>query len=126
MAISQGRPKQRANGGKYKAYRKKKQHELGRLPVQTRIAESKMREVRTLGGNVKQKMLNCDILNLYDPKTKKCSKAKIISVQENSADRHFVRRNIMTLGAIVVTDKGRAKITNRPGQEGAINAIAIE
>ncbi|MCD6558125.1 MAG: 30S ribosomal protein S8e, partial [Candidatus Aenigmarchaeota archaeon] len=38
----------------------------------------------------------------------------------------FVRRNIITKGAIIMTEDGRAVVTNRPGQEGVINAKLIE
>jgi len=31
----------------------------------------------------------------------------------------------MTKGTIIKTDKGAARITNRPGQEGCINAVLI-
>jgi len=59
-------------------------------------------------------------------RTKKYSKVKIKNVVENPANRHFVRRNILTKGTVVDTDKGKAKITNRPGQEGSINAVLVE
>ena len=65
-------------------------------------------------------------MSLYDPKAKKCSKATIKNVSGNPANRHFVRRNIITKGAVVETDKGKARITSRPGQEGTINAVLIE
>ena len=48
------------------------------------------------------------------------------TVSENTADRHFVRHNIITKGAIVMTSKGKAKVTNRPGQEGIINAVLVK
>ena len=53
------------------------------------------------------------------------SKTEIISVVENPANIHYVRRNIMTKGAIIETELGKAKITSRPGQTGTINAILI-
>ena len=58
--------------------------------------------------------------------TGKYAKAKIISVVETPANRHFVRRNIMTKGCTIQTDKGRAVVTNRPGQEGTINAVLVD
>jgi len=47
-------------------------------------------------------------------------------VLENPANRHFVRRNILTKGTIIETVKGKAKITGRPGQEGMVNAVLIK
>ena len=46
-------------------------------------------------------------------------------VVENKANKDFVRMNILTKGAIIETDLGKAKITSRPGQSGSINAILI-
>ena len=46
-------------------------------------------------------------------------------VVENPANRHFVRRNIMTKGTVIETEKGKARITSRPGQDGTINAVLI-
>jgi len=56
----------------------------------------------------------------------KYKQAKIISVEENPADSHFVRRNIITKGALIQTDLGKAVVTSRPGQTGVINAKLIE
>ena len=64
-------------------------------------------------------------VNLMDPATKKCSKAKIVNVTENPANRHYVRRNILTKGTTVKTEKGDAIITSRPGQDGVVNAVLI-
>ena len=36
------------------------------------------------------------------------------------ANRHYVRRNILTKGTVITTDKGNAVITSRPGQEARI------
>ncbi|MEK6949175.1 MAG: 30S ribosomal protein S8e, partial [Nanoarchaeota archaeon] len=49
----------------------------------------------------------------------------IKTISGNPANRHFVRRNIMTKGAIIETEKGKARITSRPGQDGAVNAVLI-
>ncbi len=60
-----------------------------------------------------------------DPNTKKVMKAKILSVEENKANRHYERMNILTKGAIVKTDKGDAKITSRPSQDGIVNGVLV-
>ena len=44
---------------------------------------------------------------------------------DSPANRHFIRRNIMTKGIIIETDKGKAKITSRPDQDGIVNAVLI-
>ncbi len=52
-------------------------------------------------------------------------KTEIITVKENSANIHYVRRNIMNKGAIIDTKLGKAKITSRPGQNGVIQAVLL-
>ncbi len=126
MVLSQQRSKRSPTGSRYIAARKKKQFELGGNPVNTKVGERKTRSTRTIGGNRKYKTLSEQTVLLSDPKTKKTEKVKIKSVLENSANRHFVRRNILTKGAVVETDKGKAKITSRPGQEGSISAVLVQ
>lgn len=125
MVVTQSRSKRKESGGRYIAARKKRKHAIGRTPTLTRVGEKELRKVRTKGGAAKTKSLRLDEANVFDPKTKKYSKAKIKSVMENPANRHYVRRNIITKGAVIDTEKGKAKVTSRPGQEGTINAVLI-
>lgn len=125
MAISQRRSKRSATSSRYKKNRSKKLSEQGRAPSLTKVDERKLKVIRILGGNHKQILLRDNFVNLLDKKTKKYSKTKIISVVETPANRHFMRRNIMTKGCIIQTEKGKAVITNRPGQEGTINAVLV-
>jgi small subunit ribosomal protein S8e len=124
MAITQKRPKRKVSGGRYISYRKKRGFELGRIPTFTKLGEKSLRFLRTMGGHQKTIQLQQDTINLTD-KEGKTSKVKIKAVLENPANRHFVRRNILTRGTIIDTEKGKAKITSRPGQEGSINATLI-
>lgn len=125
MAISKLRPKRKISGGRYIDYRKKKSRDLGRQPSFTKIGEVKSREIKTRSGNHKFSLLSVNIVNVYDKKTKKYVKAKIQTIVENTANRHFIRRNILTKGAVIETDKGKARVTNRPGQENSVNAVLI-
>jgi small subunit ribosomal protein S8e len=126
MAIDQSRSRLKSSGSRYIAFRKKRKSDLGSVPTLPKVGVTKTRTERTLGGNKRVRILEGNIANILNPKTKKCVKAKIVSVVENPANRHFVRRNIMTKGTIIETDKGRAKITSRPGQEATINAVLLE
>ncbi|MBN1156725.1 30S ribosomal protein S8e [Candidatus Woesearchaeota archaeon] len=126
MAISQAKAKKSQTGSRYHPYRKKRLHETGRLPTLTKLEEKKITETREMGGYIKYRLLSHNIANVFDPKSKKHSHSKIITITDNPANRHFVRRNIMTKGAIIQTEKGKARITNRPGQEGQINAVLIQ
>lgn len=125
MAVTQSRPKRKESGGRYRAYRKKKQYELGRLPSLTKVEKRRIVGIRTMGNNQKMRLLSTDIANVFDPKTKKYQQVKIKTILENPANRHYVRRNIMTKGSVIDTELGKAKITSRPGQDGTVNAVLV-
>ena len=126
MAIQQSRSKRKITGGRYRSYRKKRLYELGNLPRLTTLGERKLRLLEGKFNKSKNILLSDNIANVYNPKTRKYLKSKIITMVDNTANRNFVRRNIMTKGAIIKTELGNAKITSRPGQEGTINAVLIE
>jgi len=126
MVVTQRRSYKKPSGARYIPSRGKRKYEKGRLPTMTKLGEAKKKQLRTRGGSKNTVLLQANTINLLDPKTKKYSKVKIKNVVENPANRHFVRRNILTKGTVVDTDKGKAKITNRPGQEGSINAVLVE
>ena len=126
MAISQERSKKKVSGSRYISLRKKKKFELGRDPTSSKLGKRKTKLIRTKSGKRKEITMYSDKVNIINPKTKKSKIVKIKNVIENSANRHFVRRNILTKGTIVETEIGKAKISSRPGQEGSLNAILIK
>lgn len=113
------------SGGRKKEHRGKKLYERGNHPSLPSIAKVEKEDLRMKGGGRKIHLLSSDVVNLLDAKTKKYQKATIKIVTANTANRHFVRRNILTKGAVIETDKGKAKIINRPGQEGQVIAVLI-
>lgn len=125
MVITQSRSKRSSTGARYRAYRKKKLYDKGSEPTNTKIGVTKLKKVRVLGGHEKVKVFLSEVANVLDPKTKTYSKAKIKAVLENPANRHFVRRNIITKGAVIDTEKGKAKVISRPGQDGTVNAVLV-
>lgn len=125
MVIIQSRSKRRPTGARYHAYRKKKLYDKGSEPSNTKIGATRLKKVRGLGGNKKVKVFLSEVANVLDPKTKTYSKSKIKAVLENPANRHFVRRNIITKGAVIDTENGKAKVTSRPGQNGSVNAVLV-
>ncbi|MBT3866017.1 30S ribosomal protein S8e [Candidatus Woesearchaeota archaeon] len=126
MATAQSRSKRKPTGGRYVPMRTKRLRELARLPTLTRVGERLIKTLRKRGGKTKTISVTDTTANIFDPKTKKYSKVKIEQVIENPANRHFVRRNILTRGTIIKTSKGNAKILSRPGQEGVVNAIFVK
>ncbi len=116
--------KTKKTGKKIKKSSKKFRKQRGRDYLPAKIGGLKVRPKRTRGGAEKQIILSSDIANVAIKNVYK--KAKILTVAENPADSQFVRRNIITKGAIIDTDLGKARVTSRPGQNGIINAILIE
>tara|TARA_Y100000310_G_scaffold287391_1_gene312262 strand:+ start:410 stop:787 length:378 start_codon:yes stop_codon:yes gene_type:complete len=125
MAISQERPRRKVSGSRYVALRKKKLAQLGRDPTFTKVGEKKVKSLRVKGGHRKDILYSDKFVNVFDPKSKKYKKVEIKTVVENPANRHFVRRNILTKGTVVETELGKAKIVSRPGQESVLNGILI-
>ncbi len=125
MARSQERSRRKPSGGRYKRLTKVLK-QLAGIPTLTKIEKLRIKEKKAHGGNTKKCLLGANIINVQDPKTKKFKKAEAIKVLENPANRHYVRRNILTKGTIVETSLGKVKITSRPGQEGSMNGIIIK
>lgn len=112
-------------GGRYHANRKKRKHELPGIPRIVKLRDKKMKTLRGRGGNKRNVLLSINIANILDKKGKS-KKAKITNVVETKANRFLARQNILIKGAIIDTELGKARITNRPGQEGSVNAVLID
>jgi len=125
MALWQGSSKRSKTGRRIRYARSKKKFEMGGEQNLTTIGETKLKKVRTRGDGSKTLVKTANIAYVLDPKTNTTTKTEIVTVVENQANPHYVRRNIMTKGAIINTKLGKARITSRPGQTGAINAVLI-
>mgnify|MGYP001581265987 CR=1 FL=1 len=125
MTVSHFRSRRKASGGRY-TYRRKKLKDRGNFPVLVNISPLKKTTLRVRAGQIKERIFASQIVNLYDPKEKRHYSSKIESVIESPSNRDYIRRNIMTKGCLIKTDKGIARITSRPGQEGTVNAVLIE
>ncbi|MEM5829851.1 MAG: 30S ribosomal protein S8e [Candidatus Aenigmatarchaeota archaeon] len=125
MSIWHGEKGRKETGGKIILARKKRKRELGNPPTFTKIGKEERKKYRTKGGGEKIKAFSVEFANVLDPKTNTTKKVKILDVLENPANPHFVRRKIVTKGAIIDTELGKAKVTSRPGQNGVVNAILI-
>ena len=118
MARSQFKSKRLVSGKKYIAIRKKRLSELSGLTTETLIGKLRVKVKRVEGGNTKASLLSHDSICINDKG--KTTKLKIVGVEENPANVNYTRRNIITKGAIVKTEKGNVKITSRPGQTGTL------
>ena len=126
MAIRHYRPKRKSTGSRYITSRGKKLCEMGKDPTLPSIGEKKVKSIRTKGAGRKIRVMGANIINFTDPVTKKAAKAAMKYVIENPANRHYVRQNALTKGAIVDTDKGKIRITSRPAQDGCLNGVLLK
>jgi small subunit ribosomal protein S8e len=125
MALWQGKAKRSKSGRRIRYARGKRKFEIGRESLLTTIGANRLKVIRTKGNNRKTRVKTSDIVYILDPKTLKTSKTEILTVKENPANIHYVRRNIINKGAIIETKIGKAKVTSRPGQCGTINAVLL-
>jgi small subunit ribosomal protein S8e len=112
-------------GGKYHKLRKKKLFEQDRQTRIVKLGKGKSKKLRVRGGNIKMVMLSSEFANITDKKTGKTKKVKIKNVLETPSNRFLARQNVLVKGAIIETESGKARITNRPSQEGNVQASLI-
>lgn len=88
--------------------------------------EDKRKTQKTLGATTKVRQKKAKNATVTDPETKKTVKAEILAVEENTANRLYTRRNIITKGATITVKIGdkeqKARVTSRPGQNGTVQA----
>jgi small subunit ribosomal protein S8e len=120
----QGRSTRKRTGGRRRDYRKKKKHELGDQPTETRIGEPRLKTVDARGNTEKVRAVTTDTASVATDG--EVVAAEIEDVEENPSNPNYVRRNIITKGAVIQTSEGRARVTSRPGQDGQINAVLVE
>ena len=126
MTVWHGRMGKKHTGGEIVIARKKRKYELGRQPIHVKIGKEEKFILRTKGGNKKIRAMSVEFANVLDPTTKKVQKTKILDVLENPANPQLIRSKIITKGAIIKTEVGKARITSRPTQHGIVNAIMVE
>lgn len=111
-------------GGSRTKFRDKLLKHMGKGFTATKVGEKNVKNIsRTKGGNTKIKLKKASTVNVLTKSGIK--KAKIINVIESHRS-DFARENIITRGAILKTDIGKVKVTNRVGQDGVVNGILIE
>ena len=125
MVFIQDRAKRKATGARNTATRPRKLYRKGGKPANTLLGETKRKTLLMKRNFAKSHLIKSGTVNLFDPKAKSFSIVKIKTVKENTANKQYVRRNIITKGTIVETEQGDAKVTSRPGQTGTVNAILL-
>jgi len=127
MSRWQGRSLRKPSGGRIKRWREKRKRELGEEYVPAVVGEKEEKVmVRTMGGGRKVRLRVVEKANVLDPRTGKYAVVRVQGVLENPSNPHYVRRNIVTKGALIKTELGKARVVSRPGQDGVINAVLVE
>ena len=121
---SHARSTKKRTGGRRRAVRKKRKHEMGSSPTETRVGDEKLKVAETHGGNTKVRAIAKTVASVATDDG--AVAADIEDVVENPSNVNYVRRNIITKGAIIETSEGRARVTSRPGQDGQVNAVLVE
>ncbi len=111
-------------GGRLRPYRDRRKHELGNEPTETQLDDPRLKVVDTRGGTTKVRALADDRIVVNDGEDS--TSTTVENVVENPANPNYVRRNIVTKGAVVETPEGQARVTSRPGQAGHICGVLIE
>jgi small subunit ribosomal protein S8e len=119
-----GRSKRKRTGGRLRPIKKRKKHQIGRQPTETQVGEKKFKTVDARGNSRKIRAIATDTASVAVDGEVVTS--RIRDVVENAANPNYVRRNIITKGAVIETDEGRARVTSRPGQDGQVNAVLVE
>lgn len=116
----------KVTGGRYKKAKKKKLYERVGHTRLVKLGKEKRKFLRVRGGSRKYILLSTDKANVYDTSVKKAEVVKIKAVLETPSNRFLARKKIITKGTIIETEKGKARITNRPSQEGSVQAILLK
>ena len=130
MAKWHGISRRKPSGGRLKRpsrYRGKRKTEISSENQFAFVRDKDARKLyRKTAGSQTVRVLSVKNINVNKPKEGKTVRAKITNVVRNDADTNYVRRNIVTKGAIVETDIGQVRVTSRPGMHGVVSGILLE
>jgi len=114
----------KGTGGKRGKASDKKLHFVGGTFTATKVSAKTVQTVRYgRGSTSKIKLKTAHFVNVLTKDGIK--KAAMRTVLETPDNRHYARQNVLTKGAIVDTEMGKVKITNRVGQDGVVNGRLI-
>ena len=130
MAKWHGISRRKPTGGRLKRpnrYRGKRRTEIASENQFAYVGDRDQRKnYRKTAGSQTVRLLSAHEINVNDSKEGKTVRATINNVIENDADPNYIRRNIVTKGAIVDTDIGRVRVTSRPGMHGVVSGVLLE
>lgn len=126
MALWQGKSQRSKSGRRIRYARGKRRFEIGRETHLTTIGPTSIKKNRVRGNQHKFSAKTVNEAHVIDPETNKTQKTEIKSVVDNPANINYIRRNIITKGAVIDTALGHAKVTSRPGQVGIVHAVLLK
>ena len=107
-------------GGRRGRRTDKKLRFVGGTFTATKVGTTEKKFLRHARGNTaKVKLRTAKSVNVLTKTGMK--KVAIRTVLETINNRHYARQNILTKGAIIDTELGKVKVTNRVGQDGIVN-----
>ncbi len=118
--------KRKSTGGKRRRARGRRVYEGDGYPLETVVGPPLKRLSRTRGGGISVGLSSIDFANVADPTTKRVVRVKIIRVNSSPANRDYERRGVITKGTTIETEAGEAKVTSRPSDDGAVNAVLVK
>jgi len=129
MAKWHGISRRKPSGGRLKRpnrYRGKRKTEVASEEQLAYVGEADARKnYRKRAGLQTVRLLAVNQVNV-NTKDGKTIKATVKNVVGNDADPNYVRRNIVTKGAVLETDKGLVRVTSRPGMHGVVSGVLVE
>ncbi len=110
-------------GGRTRKFKAKKVAHLGGVFASTKVAAKDVKEsVRGRGGALGIKLKKASMVNVVSKTGMK--QVKMIRVLD-SPNPEYVRMNVVTRGAVVETELGKVRVTNRVGQDGIVNGVLV-
>ncbi len=129
MAKWHGISRRKPSGGRLKRpsrYRGKRKTEVASEEQLAYVGEADARKnYRKRAGLQTVRLLAVNQINV-NTKDGKTIRATVKNVVGNDADPNYVRRNIVTKGAVLETDKGLVRVTSRPGMHGVVSGVLVE
>jgi len=111
-------------GGRRRKFQDKKTAHMGGVFAATKVADKDLKvNVRGRGGSLGIKIKKASRVSVV----MKDGKMKVVGIKRvvESHNPEFVRMNIITKGAVLETEIGKVKVTNRVGQDGVVNGVAV-
>ena len=129
MAKWHGISRRKPSGGRLKRpnrYRGKRRTEVASEEQLADVGEADARKnYRKRSGSQTVRTLSVNQVNV-NMKGGKTVRATVKNVVGNDADPNYIRRNIVTKGAVLDTDQGLVKVTSRPGMHGVVSGVLVE